>query len=74
MDNQNLAKLSKEEIIDHVKCQECLKDYLFKMKDNYHEFYISLRDVMTCFWLAEKEGLLPPIDDEWYYKVANQYL
>ena len=74
MEDINIAKLSKKEIIEHVECLECFDDYLFKMKDNYHEFFISLQDILTCLWLAEEKGVLPPINSEWYLNVLKQCL
>lgn len=59
--------------IDHTLCEECLEDYLFKFKDSYHEFYIPLNDILTCLWLADKEGVIPPIRKSWYNRVHKQY-
>ena len=44
---ENEAKLCNDEIEDHTDCQECGEDYLFKMKDNFHEFSIGLKTALV---------------------------
>lgn len=58
---ENEAELCNDKIKDHTDCQECGEDYLFMMKDNYHEFSIGLSTILSCLAMAEKEGAVPKI-------------
>ena len=70
---KNKAVLKENEIVEHTDCEECLEDYIFLMKDNYHEFEIGLRTILACLAFAEKEGAVPPIDSEWWCAVRSSY-
>ena len=70
---ENEAILRDNGIIDHTDCEECLEDYLFLMKDNYHEFCISLRTLIACLSMAEKEGAIPRMGSDWWTKVYGRY-
>ncbi|MFD3388523.1 hypothetical protein [Ligilactobacillus salivarius] len=56
-------------ISDHTQCENCNEDLLFSMKDKYHEFSLSLTNVLKCLVIAEKEGYIPKIPDEWWLKL-----
>lgn len=34
---------------------------MFAMRDNYHEFFISLLTVLSCLAFAEREGVVPEL-------------
>lgn len=70
---ENEAKLCNDEIEDHTDCQECGEDYLFKMKDNFHEFSIGLKTILSCLAMAEKEGAVPKIPYEWWWLINGRY-
>ena len=49
------------------------EDYLFMMKDNYHEFSIGLSTILSCLAMAEKEGAVPKIPYEWWSLINRRY-
>ena len=49
------------------------EDYIFAMKDKYHEFSIGLRTILDCLELAEQEGAVPKLSEEWWIQVQNRY-
>ena len=69
----NEAKLSENAAIDHTDCEECMEDFLFKMRDTKHEFFIGLSTILRCLRIAEDECLVPKINDEWWIAVINRY-
>lgn len=71
--NINEAKLSENAAIDHTDCEECMEDFLFKMKDTKHEFFIGLSTILQCLRVAEDACLVPQINDEWWIAVMNRY-
>jgi hypothetical protein len=72
-DPQNTANLEPREIIEHFSCEECTEEYLFKMRDNYHEFSIGLTTILSCLALAQGEGALPELPADWWSKAINRY-
>ena len=45
----------------------------FVVKDSYNEAVIGLIDVLKCLRFAEKQGVLPPIADEWWQDACERY-
>ena len=73
LDEINEARLARKEIIDHSDCEECEEQYLFAMKDKNHEFSVGLTTILACLSMAEHDGVLPAIPDEWWIAVVNWY-
>lgn len=69
----NPASLNQNTIEDHSDCEACQEDYIFAMKDKYHEFSIGLRTILDCLELAEQEGAVPKLSEEWWIQVQNRY-
>lgn len=69
----NKAKLLDNRIIEHAECEECNEEYLFALKDSYHEFSIGLTTIISCIAFAEKEGVVPELPEEWWYKIRSRY-
>lgn len=69
---ENKAKIKDNVIVDHTDCEFCLEEYYFKMEDNYHEFALGLTDVIFCLAIAEKEGVIPPISEDWWSCIGNR--
>ena len=53
---ENEAELCNDKIKDHTDCQECGEDYLFMMKDNYHEFSIGLSTCLLYTSPSPRDG------------------
>lgn len=71
---ENKAYLMDNKIKDHTDCEKCMEDYIFKMKDNYHEFEIGLRTILSCLALAEKEGAVPELPKEWWSDTRSRHV
>ncbi|MGM0285733.1 MULTISPECIES: hypothetical protein [unclassified Enterococcus] len=60
------------QVEDHTLCEECSEELFFKMKDNYHEFSLSLSVVLNCLFIAEKEGYVPQLPDAWWVQIRQK--
>ena len=69
----DLARLAREEIIDHMDCDDCTEDYVFLMRQGDREFGIGLTTLLACLAFAEREGAVPELPADWWVKVRNQY-
>ncbi len=71
---KNRANLNKDSnsFQDLTDFECCSEDLAFALKDNYHEFSIGLSTIMHCVAIAEYEGYLPKLPDEWWTKVGNR--
>ena len=49
------------------------EEYIFQMKDNYHEFGIDIRTMVSMVAFAEREGLVPELPTEWLSKIHTRY-
>ena len=54
---------------DTTLCENCDEVLAFAMRDNFHEFSIGLSTILECLQIAEKEGYVPPLPDEWWFKL-----
>ncbi|WP_415713372.1 XRE family transcriptional regulator [Maridesulfovibrio sp.] len=52
-----------------VICDECGEELVFSMQDNYHQFALGLRTVLYCLRVAETEGNIPPLPEDWWLDV-----
>ena len=69
----DLARLAREEINDHMDCDDCTEDYVFLMRQGDREFGIGLTTLLACLAFAEREGAVPELPADWWVKVRNQY-
>ena len=70
VDKVERARLVREEIIDHMDCDDCTEDYVFLLKQGGREFGMGLTTVLA---FAEYEGAVPPLPPEWWVRVSNRY-
>lgn len=69
MNNQAVQHGGMEE-----NCTDCCDDpVLFHMRDNYHEFSMGLFPILRCLRLAEEDGHVPPLGDEWWINIRVRY-
>lgn len=59
--------------VQEKTCNHCDDPLLFAMKDNYHEFSMGLFTVLQCLKLAETEGHVPLLPDDWWIQLAIRY-
>lgn len=69
---ENEAVLTDNTIREN-SCLNCNEDYLFLMKDNYHEFSIGLRTILSALAFAEKEGAVPKLPEDWWSEIKTRY-
>lgn len=71
--NEALPSLKEKmwQVKDHTMCEECSEELFFEMKDNYHEFSLSLSVVLNCLFIAEKEGYVPQLPDTWWSQIRQ---
>lgn len=55
-------------------CDVCEEALLFAMRDNYHEFSITLSTVLECLRAAEQAGEVPPLPNDWWHQVQRRFL
>lgn len=70
---ENEAELCNDKIKDHTDCQECGEDYLFMMKDNYHEFSIGAKYNPFLFSNGRKRRSCSKIPYEWWSLINRRY-
>ena len=56
---------------DHTEGDECVEELQFAMKDKYHEFSLGLSVVLECLVVAEKEGFVPPLPENWWIQLRQ---
>ena len=54
-------------------CDTCGEPLLFAMQDRHHKFSIGLLDVLKCLKVAEDEGYVPPLPDNWWLQIDSNY-
>ena len=69
--SRNIAKV--QEVVDHTDCEECLSDFMFLMKDNYHAFFVPVDELFVAMQLASNEGIIPPLPKEWLYEMGDEH-
>jgi hypothetical protein len=53
---------------------DCCSDPLvFAMRDRHHDFSIGLLTVLKCLKVAEQEGFVPPLPEDWWPSVKYAY-
>lgn len=71
--NKAIPKIEKGmwQVEDHTQGEECVEELMFMMKDNYHEFSLGLSIILKCLAIAEKEGYVPPLSDDWWLQIRQ---
>lgn len=54
-------------------CPNCDEPLVFGLKDKYHEFSIGLSTVLQLLLVAEKQGYVPKLPNEWVIQVINDF-
>ncbi|AGO09777.1 hypothetical protein Lp16_H062 (plasmid) [Lactiplantibacillus plantarum 16] len=64
-------KADKWQVEDHAGGEDCCEALLLKMPAGQREFSLPLSVVINCLWIAEKEGYVPPLADQWWIDIRN---
>lgn len=57
---------------DEVFCEDCGELLVFGMQDKQHTFSLGLSSVLECLSIAERDGFVPKLPDEWWVQVCSQ--
>lgn len=57
----------------YPSCDNCADPLIFALKDRHHEFSLGLFSVLECLKLAEKEGYVPELPEDWWHKLWKSY-
>lgn len=49
----------------------CPEELVFAMQDTKHAFSLGLTTVLECLDIAEREGYVPPLPDDWWNLVRQ---
>lgn len=53
---------------------DCCDDpILFAMEDKKHTFSMGLFTILKCLRIAEQEGYVPNLPEEWWYNIRLNY-
>ena len=55
---------------------ECAQEgceLVFAMRDRHHAFSLDLSTVLQCLRMAEQEGGVPKLPDDWWIAVERRY-
>lgn len=60
-----------EKIRDPI-CEQCDELAIFALQDKFgNEFSLNLSTMLECLKFAEDEGIIPPISEVWWLKIAS---
>ena len=54
-------------------CDNCGENMIFAMQDNYHQFTVGIEDVLVCLRIAEANGAVPKLPNDWWVSIINRY-
>ncbi|MDR2819018.1 MAG: XRE family transcriptional regulator [Desulfovibrio sp.] len=56
------------------KFSDCCADpLLFAMQDNFHQFSMGLFTILQCLRVAEENGHVPHLPEDWWVQLAVRY-
>ncbi|WP_199533062.1 hypothetical protein [Thiopseudomonas alkaliphila] len=51
----------------------CTNHLLFALQDNHHSFSLGITTILECLYVAQSEGAIPELSDDWWHRVMNYY-
>ena len=69
---ENRASLNKAHAKE-VLCPTCDEALVFGMQDSQHEFSLGLTTVLECLAVAEKQGYVSRLPDDWWVLIYRRY-
>jgi hypothetical protein len=55
------------------RCEECGENLVFAMEDNHHKFSVGVGTVLECLRIAEGEGAVPRLPNDWWAEIMCRY-
>lgn len=59
--------------IEKIFCDNCGENMVFNFKDGNHIFHLPLSKILECLLIAETEGQVPEIDENWWNILEELY-
>lgn len=59
--------------IDRIFCDNCGESMVFNFKQGNTIFHIPLSKILECLLIAETEGQVPEIDENWWNQLEELY-
>ena len=59
--------------IEKIFCDNCGENMVFNFKDGNHIFHLPLSKILECLLIAEAEGEVPEIDENWWNMLEELY-
>lgn len=59
--------------IDRIFCDNCGESMVFNFKQGNTIFHIPLSKILECLLIAEAEGQVPEIDENWWNNLEELY-
>mgnify|MGYP000054382008 CR=1 FL=1 len=59
--------------IDRIFCDNCGESMVFNFKQGNTIFHIPLSKILECLLIAEAEGQVPEIDENWWNELEELY-
>ena len=59
--------------IEKIFCDNCGENMVFNFKDGNHIFHLPLSKILECLLIAEAEGQVPEIDENWWNILEELY-
>jgi len=66
-----------EVVQDIPKTQDCTsfecchEELVFAMQDTHHQFSLGLSTVLECLAIAEKDGFVPKLPEDWWIEIRH---
>jgi hypothetical protein len=49
------------------------EEMIFALQDRHHQFSMGLSTVLQCLRMAEREGGVPDLPEDWWIQVKRRY-
>lgn len=63
-------QLEKKEI---ESCDSCCNELMFEIGNGKSSYAVSIEAILTCLQIAESQGAIPQINDDWWLQVSRRY-
>jgi hypothetical protein len=54
-------------------CDNCGENMIFALQDNYHQFSMGIEDILMCLRIAEDNGAVPKLQNDWWADIMARY-
>ena len=69
----NRVKLDEGSPLVPNQCERCYEPLIFALRSENQDFSIGLFTILQCLEVAEYEGAVPKLPDDWWISLQNRY-